>query len=139
MIEKSCACIPEAVTFFDLLRECPVMISESHKRMQLRKDVLLLVFPEEPKTSARFMVKLSKTRWWAKCRALNQLFASEKSILPVIIMVFVILSEDAEVPAPIRAKARGFFFSSWFCLETLAVGVIFAKIFSLTEPVSKYL
>jgi len=37
------------------------------------------------------------------------------------------------------SEGKRFFFSSWFCLETLAVGVIFAKIFSLTEPVSKYL
>lgn len=62
VMEECCDCVVEAVTFFSLLRECPVIISESHIRVQLWKHLVQMIFPEEAKTATKFVVKLSKTR-----------------------------------------------------------------------------
>jgi len=86
-----------------------------------------------------FLVKLGKTRWWAKARACNRIFTDdEKSLLPVVIIALEIIIRDFNLPARSRSKAVGDL-KKWLSFDTLAVGVLFNSIFTFTGPVSDYL
>lgn len=81
---------------------------------------------------------MGKTRWWAKAKASNRIFNEEDTLLPIIIAVLELISNDTDVPAASRSKVRGEL-TKWCSFETLAVGMLFHKIFSLSGPVSDYL
>ena len=133
-LEKTCSAILYAVSFFDLLRDTCTIISESYKRSALWKSVSSFIC-----NKTKMLVKLGKTRWWAKARACSRIFTNnEDSLLPVIIVALEIISRDKDLPGKSRAKALGDL-GKWLSFEILAVGVLFNSIFQHTGPVSDYL
>ncbi|KAK3917568.1 Zinc finger MYM-type protein 1 [Frankliniella fusca] len=133
-LEKTCTAVLLGSATFDLLRDSCTIISESYKRSLLWKSVSSFLC-----NKTRMLVKLGKTRWWARARACSRIFTdSEDSLLPVVIVALEIISRDKDLPAKSRAKALGDL-SKWCTFETIAVGMLFNKIFQMTGPVSDYL
>jgi len=135
VLESCCKCVPEAVSFFDLLRDSATFLAKSYKRTDLWKNILNFLFLNKRLKS---LVKMSKTRWWAKSKGVNRIFTTVDSLLPAIIIVMYLISKDTKSTGEARSKAKGIL-SSWCSFETLAVGMLFKKIFNCTESVSQYL
>lgn len=132
-LQKSCNTVPQAAVLFNLLRDTATIISESYKRSGLWKDITGFLY-----SNTRLLVKFGKTRWWAKAKACNRIFISENTLLPIIIAVLELISNDTTLLGATRSTVNGDL-KKWCTFETLAVGMLFQKIFALSGPVSDYL
>ena len=133
ILQKSCNTVVEAESLFALLRDTATALSESYKRTNLWKEITKFYYD-----NYRLLVKFGKTRWWAKAKSCNRIFLQETSLLPIILTLIEIITNHTNLIGSVRAKLLGLL-KKWCSFETVAVGVLFQKIFALSGPVSDYL
>lgn len=133
---KTCECIVPATSLFMLEQETAVFLSESHKRLDIWKEITSATLVGGAKLKI-LVKKLDGTRWWSKGKGVEQIFGND-SVLSILIFVLETIFKDTSFKPMVRATASSLL-KKWTKLETMIVGVTFQQIFHRVSPISKYL
>lgn len=123
-----------AISLFGLLNSCAAFFRDSHKRMDLWRDL---------SSDTRVLNLIGQTRWWSKDAALKKMFGSfnepSHSLYITVIKIFSIISSNNEdFNNDCRCTAMSLL-QSLTKFETILTAQLYLKIFQRTTPLSKYL